>query len=224
MPSPGDLSNPGIKPRSPALQGDSLPAEPQQKPKNTGVGSLSLLQKIFPTQESKRGLCLHCRQILYQLSYQGSSLWLWRVHESHAGRESIRLCVLKPQNPGTHSTAGFQAHAWAFPMPVSCLGSHDPIKQEMAAQPLRHTFPFETVLYFPPVLLRLFKSPPEGSEKREAEFLPEGRQGLGSALRPASPWAPSGSFHRACMGCTLCLELFGDWLGPPPGLEAAAFS
>ena len=41
------------------------------KPKNTGVGSLSLLQEIFPTQESNQGL-LHCRQILYQLSYQGS--------------------------------------------------------------------------------------------------------------------------------------------------------
>ena len=42
FPSPGDLSNPGIKPRSPTLQADSLPAEPQGKPKNTGVGSLSL--------------------------------------------------------------------------------------------------------------------------------------------------------------------------------------
>ena len=38
---------------------------------NTGVGSLSLLQGIFPTQESNRGL-LHCRRILYQLSYEGS--------------------------------------------------------------------------------------------------------------------------------------------------------
>ena len=37
---------------------------------NTGLGSLSLLQWIFPTQESNRGL-LHCRPILYQLSYQG---------------------------------------------------------------------------------------------------------------------------------------------------------
>ena len=71
FPTPGDLPNPGIKPRSPMLQVDSLPAEPPGKPKNTAVGSLSLLQKIFPTQESKRGL-LHCRQILYQLSYQGS--------------------------------------------------------------------------------------------------------------------------------------------------------
>ena len=38
---------------------------------NTRVGSLSLLQGIFPIQESKLGLLL-CRQILYQLSYQGS--------------------------------------------------------------------------------------------------------------------------------------------------------
>ena len=31
-PSPGDLPNPGIEPRSPALQADSLPTEPQGKP------------------------------------------------------------------------------------------------------------------------------------------------------------------------------------------------
>ena len=71
FPSPGDRPKPGIEPRSPALQADSLPAEPPGKPKNTGVGSLSLLQGIFPTQESNQGL-LHCRWILYQLSYQGS--------------------------------------------------------------------------------------------------------------------------------------------------------
>ena len=38
---------------------------------NTGVGSLSLLQGIFPTQGSNPGL-LHCRHILYQLSHKGS--------------------------------------------------------------------------------------------------------------------------------------------------------
>ena len=32
FPSPGDLPNPGIEPRSPPLQADSLPAEPQGKP------------------------------------------------------------------------------------------------------------------------------------------------------------------------------------------------
>ena len=38
---------------------------------NTGVGSLSLLQRIFPNQGLNQGL-LHCRWILYQLSHKGS--------------------------------------------------------------------------------------------------------------------------------------------------------
>ena len=66
-------SQPRIEPRSPSLQADSLPAEPQRKPKHTGVGSLSLLQQIFLTQKSNQGL-LHCRWILYQLSYKGSPM------------------------------------------------------------------------------------------------------------------------------------------------------
>ena len=40
---------------------------------NTRMGSPSLLQGIFPTLESNPGL-LHCRQILYQLSFHGSPL------------------------------------------------------------------------------------------------------------------------------------------------------
>ena len=48
----GIFPNPGIEPRSPALQVDSLPAEPQGKSKNTGVGSLACLQGIFLTQKS----------------------------------------------------------------------------------------------------------------------------------------------------------------------------
>ena len=67
----GDLPNPGIEPKSPALQADSSLTELPGNPKNTGAGSLSLLQGIFLTQETNWGL-LHCMQILYQLSYQGS--------------------------------------------------------------------------------------------------------------------------------------------------------
>ena len=73
FPSPRVLPNPGIESRSPTLQEDSLPAEPQGKPKSTGVGSLALLQWIFLTQDLNWGL-LHCRWILYQLSYQGSPI------------------------------------------------------------------------------------------------------------------------------------------------------
>ena len=43
--------------------------------KSTGVGCHALLRGIFPTQGSNPGL-LHCRQILYQLSHQGSPLFL----------------------------------------------------------------------------------------------------------------------------------------------------
>ena len=39
--------------------------------RNIGVGSLSLLQGIFPTQGSNPGIP-HCRWILYQLSHKGS--------------------------------------------------------------------------------------------------------------------------------------------------------
>ena len=70
-PPPGDLPDPGIEPRSPTLEVDSLPSEPPGKPVNTGVGRLSLLQEILPTQELNQGL-LCCRWILYQLSLQGS--------------------------------------------------------------------------------------------------------------------------------------------------------
>ena len=69
-PPPGNLPNPGIELRSPALQVDYLLSEPPGKPMNPGVGSLSLFQGIFPTPELNRGL-LHCRRILNQLSYQG---------------------------------------------------------------------------------------------------------------------------------------------------------
>ena len=60
VPSSRGLPNPGIKPRSPELWADSLSPEPPGKPENTQVGSLSLLQGIFLTQELNWGI-LHCR-------------------------------------------------------------------------------------------------------------------------------------------------------------------
>ena len=93
IPPPGDLPNTGIEPRSPSLQVDSLPAElsesescsvvsdslwphelygPLNSPaQNTGLGSLSLLQGIFPIQGLNPGLP-HCRRILYHLNHKGS--------------------------------------------------------------------------------------------------------------------------------------------------------
>ena len=50
--------------------------------KNTGVDCYFLPQEIFPTQESNLGL-LHCRQMIYQLSYEGSPLQrLWLTNSA----------------------------------------------------------------------------------------------------------------------------------------------
>ena len=119
FPSSGDLPHPGIKPRSPALQADSLPAEPQEKPKNTGVGSLSLLQGTFLTQDLNQGL-LHCRWILCQLSYEGS-LWTdgpvdlkWSrncVNNSYRGAGDTSLHDALKMGVGTHFRIVAPSHA-----------------------------------------------------------------------------------------------------------------
>ena len=44
-PPPGDLPNPGIEPRSPALQADSLPAEPHGKIQNVGISQTNKFNK-----------------------------------------------------------------------------------------------------------------------------------------------------------------------------------
>ena len=57
---------------------------------NTGVGSSSLLQGIFPTQGSNPGL-LHCRQILYQLSHRGGPRILeWVAYPFFSGSSQPR--------------------------------------------------------------------------------------------------------------------------------------
>ena len=113
-PPSGHLPNPGIEPRSPTLQVDSLPSEPPRKPKNIWVGSLSLLQGIFLTQ----GL-LHCRQILYQLNYQGSPNILWKV-------KVAQLCptLYDPMDYPVHGMLQARILEWvAFP---SSRGSSQP--------------------------------------------------------------------------------------------------
>ena len=90
-PPPGNPLNLGIKPRSPTLQAYSLPFEPPGKPKNSGLGSLPLLQVILLTQELNWGL-LHCRQILYQLSYQGGPLgWLLYLKKKNRITSVVRI-------------------------------------------------------------------------------------------------------------------------------------
>ena len=68
---------------------------------NTGVGSLSLLQGIFPTQGSNPGLP-HCRQILNWLSHKGSPRileWVACPFSSGPSRPRNRTGVCFLSNP-----------------------------------------------------------------------------------------------------------------------------
>ena len=65
----GSLQNVKVAQSCPTLQPHGLHSPWNSPGKNTGVGSLSLLQGIFPTQGLNPGLP-HCRQILYQLNHK----------------------------------------------------------------------------------------------------------------------------------------------------------
>ena len=79
---------------------------------NTGVGSCSLLQGIFPTQGSNPGP-LHCRRILYQLSHKGNSRileWLWQIHFDIWQNQynTVKLNKKKKKNTGVGSLSLLQ--------------------------------------------------------------------------------------------------------------------
>jgi len=86
FPSPGDLPNPGIKPRSPALQADSLPAEPPGKPTFHLTINLVLevIARAIKKQKNWRKLCLHYFKAYYETTV---IKMLWYQHEEvHIGR------------------------------------------------------------------------------------------------------------------------------------------
>ena len=72
-----------------------LPCPWDSPGKNTGVGSHALLQGTFPTQGWNPGL-LHCRQILYCLSHQETSMFVSSLPPKivlwHNGKESACQC------------------------------------------------------------------------------------------------------------------------------------
>ena len=82
---------------------------------NTGVGSLSLLQGIFPTQGSNPGLP-HCRQILYQLSHKGSPT----LHHLLWKSQVVEFCTKTFQ----HLTDGFPFYIH-FPFKSSLIAAFE---------------------------------------------------------------------------------------------------
>ena len=82
---------------------------PRNSPgQNPGVGSLSLLQGIFPTQGSNSGLP-HCRQILHQLNHKGCPRILeWGAYPFSSGSS-------RPRNQtGVSCIAGTFVTSWAI--------------------------------------------------------------------------------------------------------------
>ena len=76
---------------------------------NTGVGSCSLLQGIFPTQGLNPGL-LHCRRILYQLIYQGSSDSPISPHNQRLHYQALLSWISFSLLALTHSTSSLTGH------------------------------------------------------------------------------------------------------------------
>ena len=89
---------------------DSLWSPWNSPGQNPGVGSLSFLHGIFPTQGSNPGLP-HCRQILYQLSHKGSP----SVIEGFQNFEMIQRMLPPPHRPSHGDgwgAGGMQAAMW----------------------------------------------------------------------------------------------------------------
>ena len=70
FPSPGDLPDPGIKPRSLALQADTLPSEPPEKPKPMGCSKSNSKRRVYSntilpqeTRKSLGNLTLYLKQL-----------------------------------------------------------------------------------------------------------------------------------------------------------------
>jgi len=74
--------------------------------KNTGVGCHSLLQGIFPTWGSNPGL-LHCRQILYHLSYREAPPEIIGLLRRKLGRDHAIYSEALLDYTDTHTTEGF---------------------------------------------------------------------------------------------------------------------
>ena len=97
-PLPGHLPNPGIEPRSPALQADSLPAEPPGKPRNSRMGHLSLCQGSFWPGNRTGISCIAGR---FFTSWATREAWIridvWQKPAQHCKAVILQLKVNKSE-------------------------------------------------------------------------------------------------------------------------------
>ena len=113
--------------------------------KNTRVGSLSLLQGIFPTQWSNPGLP-HCRQIFYQLSHKGSSRILgWVAYPFSRGSSWSRNWMGSPAMQADSLPAELSGSSVQFSsVSQSCLTLCNPMNCSTPGLPVHHQLPEST--------------------------------------------------------------------------------
>ena len=105
FPSPGDLPNPGIKPRSPALQADSLPAEPQGKPNHLNIKPVQIHQFSYKLHISVPSALRPLT--LVSMRIPSKVLVLKRVQETFPFYPPFypllykRLCGVESRDPGS---------------------------------------------------------------------------------------------------------------------------
>ena len=96
------------------------------------VGSCSLLQGIFPTQGSNPGLP-HCRQILYQLSHQGSpAIVQARGKDKHWNVPALNVFYFPTKLQGFSSGSAVKNMPAIQETWVRSLCREDPLEEEMA--------------------------------------------------------------------------------------------
>ena len=136
MPSSRGSSQPRDQTQVSHTAGRFFTSEPPGKPKYTGVCSLSLFQGNFPPQEWNWDL-LHCRRILYQLSYPGSPYNPQGHKESdviEAIQHASHLPVLQLHMKSTQ-TKLLDTAAAAAKSRQSCLTLCDPIDGSPTGSP-----------------------------------------------------------------------------------------
>ena len=142
---------------------------------NTGVGSLSLLQQIFPAQELNWGL-LHCRWILYQLSYQGSPP---NPSMSAKPRGPLAQPALPPEDTGHRACKDMASTATASPAGLPFGQRHAPNKGWCVGRTI------------PVLLVLMLGSIPNPATPVSPEQLPQGSRWRAGADPPCPHWPVS---------------------------------
>ena len=147
FPSPGDLPNPGVEPRSPTLEADSLPAEPQGVSPAIDVYKIisrsAVLCELGHTESYSSGLrekldLLHCYFSNGSSDSKESTFHPW-VRKIPWHREWLPTPVFLPgKSLGQRSQAGYS------PVQFSHFNSLHPINCSMPSLPVHHQLPEST--------------------------------------------------------------------------------